>query len=159
MNPSRRGFLFGLVAAAVATKLPDLSVLEQKAVADDLTDQLRKLTINDEALSNLNITDVGNGWFKVASTFDHKGGEMRLGIEPAWRDPDGLFVGDDKACKDYVERNPERVAFNAMQFGMDDGTYTFSIYYKPKTKGVYFPQLEHEAPATKYIETRSKGKA
>lgn len=150
---SRRGFLRGLVAAAVATQIATLPEPAKAEIIDGITDKLVGIYVNGQEIKNLDILCVGNGWYRVSGTFD-AAESFSLHVTHAYRDPEGLFVGDKPACEAYAERHPERVAFNNLGFG--PGTYTFFIYVKPgkNVAEVAMPQLE-KRPQTNFIETKS----
>lgn len=65
---SRRGFLRGLVAAAVATQLPNLAPADREALTETATVSLDNLRVSGDVV-NAGIQDMGDGWFRVWKTF------------------------------------------------------------------------------------------
>lgn len=138
---SRRGFLRGLVAAAVATQLVSLPTSEAEAFIDNATDQLLKIFVNGSQLSDLTFKDVGNGWYRVTAKLPPMvDGCMSYSFN--CNDGLGIFVGQEKDCIDYLEKNPDHIASSNLT--IENGG-TFSCYLKRKPASLYSVQVEEEA--------------
>lgn len=124
---SRRGFLRGLVAAAVATQLVNLPAAEAEAFIDNATDQLLKIFVNGSQLRDITFKDVGNGWFHVSASIPGEVDGM-LAVDFNCNDGLGIFVGDEKHCLEHLEKNPRHIATSDLRIGRHGGT--FSCYVK-----------------------------
>ena len=148
-NLSRRGFLRGLVAAAVATQLASLPATEAEAFIGEATDQLLKIRVNGRTLENVTFTDVGNDWFKVKAEFKAAAGtwpEVVMSFDASGVNKgQGVFVGNDAHCIKFLEENPGGLALNDMSVNFADTDYTFSCFVKRKPASLYAIQLESKA--------------
>jgi hypothetical protein len=139
MTTSRRDFLRGLIAAAVAVQLVDLSPKEVDTFVDNATDQLLKIFVNGSQLQDITFKDVGNGWYYVTAGIP-PGVDGMLAYAFNCNDGLGIFVGDEKHCVDYLSKNPHHIATNNLSIGNNGGT--FSCYVKRAPSQLYSVSVE-----------------
>lgn len=152
IETSRRGFLRGLIAAAVATQLPDIPAARAEAVVAAV-EAHHPILINGEPLRNLTITDVGDGWFRlVGECPDSVTGSGSIFDFRAMNNGNGLFASDEIGAEQYLAENPTHIATRGASFGA-----IFSCYFKPgpEFKGhaqvVLAPQINHPPVESQYI--------
>lgn len=75
---TKRSFLLGLIAAAVATQLPAMPAPASAALIDDLTDKLSGIIANGRPPTSIKIEDVGTGWLRVDMTLADGYGGLSL---------------------------------------------------------------------------------
>lgn len=107
---TRRGFLSGLFAAAVATQLPSLPEVQVEPLIEELTNKFLNILINGQPPEWVRLTRHDNNWIKVE--FGHKGRtDGGIGIDfTGLNNGKGLFVGTGKWKEEYLKQNPGHVA-------------------------------------------------
>lgn len=125
----RRSFLRALVAGAVASQLPKMAAATAAPFTDRLTDQLAEARINGKNPTNITLTDVGNGWVRVVSTFDASDGTMVLDFSKL-NGGRGLYVGDGNL------EPPEGITIDATRACVESGPrcMTMSMFVKMSEK-------------------------
>lgn len=112
MNMDRRSFLKSLIAATVATQLPELSAAKAEVLTDSIANKFRHILVNGERPKWIKITEVGNNWYRLEFGCNPlKGGGFMMDFTGGDPDNPGLFVGNKEHLEEYLNEHPERVGF------------------------------------------------
>ena len=132
---SRRGFLRGIVALAVATQLPSLPVAEAFELTDSTVEQLMKIRINGGEVKNLKFDDVGNGWLRVSANVNcPMDGMIAMDFEDC-NEGEGVFVADEIAASNYLTKLTRVRTVSNLSMDMGGKESTFSVYVRKVPRG------------------------
>lgn len=95
---TRRDFLRGIVAAAVATQLPDLPKASVETLTDKVVNQLAMIQMDGECPQKIVLDPYGGGWVRLIAHFpDSNSGCFHLNFEAL--EGGGLHIGDGENIK------------------------------------------------------------
>lgn len=126
MEGSRRDFLKGLVATAIAASLPTASGAEVEQKSEWLLDRFT-LTMNGELPDAVALDDAGGGWHHFRAYFTQSVNDG-FHMDFTKMDGGGLRIMGDKQM--WIDSDSEETKIHNTQLISDQGKTTFSMFVK-----------------------------
>ena len=147
-DQSRRGFLRGIVAAAVAVQVPQLIPASSATLVDEITTKIGGIVANGRCVESIHVVDVGGGWYRVSASFRAAGGDAIAMDFSRINDGKGLAIVSKEQVDGYLRDDPGHIVTNEFVIpgaGRSGEPMTLSMFVKPQSDGATIAHASVEA--------------